>query len=125
MAAEEFFSQLELVHEMIRKRRKEHAQPIRIALVSSGGVDLTHPAFEKQISAIKANSRSFAPEPADPCQDGGDGRYTWRASMILKTAPRASLYIARLGAHGENRRGGQLLEKTVQVGATRLHAVDL
>ena len=101
---------------MIGKRRKEHAQPIRITLVSAGGVDLTHRAFEKQISVIKAHSRSFAPEPADPCLDE-DGEYTWVASLILKTAPRASLYVARVRAHGERCTESQLSERTTQVGA--------
>lgn len=120
MTAEEFFSQLELVHEMIRKRRKEHAQPIRIALVSSGGVDLTHRAFKKQTSAIKANSRSFAPEPADPCYDE-QGKATWTANLILKIAPLASLYLARVKAHGERCTESQHSERTAQVGAARLH----
>jgi hypothetical protein len=124
VAAEEFFSQLELVHEMIRKRRKEHAQPIRIALVSSGGVDLTHRAFKEQTSAIKANSRSFAPEPADPCFDEV-GKNTWAASLILKTAPRASLYVGRLEAHGARCNTLEYCKRTTQVGTARLHEVDL
>ena len=74
------------------RNRKDDQKPVRVAILDSG-VDATHPdislALEtKQIAAYKG-----FPESLNPLQDK-HGHGTHGASVLMKTAPNATLYVA-------------------------------
>ena len=95
MQADEWFNFLNaVVHPEVDRNRKDNQKPVRVAILDSG-VDATHPdiapALEtKQIAAYKG-----FPGYLDPLQDQ-HGRGTHGVSVLMKTAPNAILYVARM-----------------------------
>src|SRR5271169_158598 len=95
MQADEWFEFLNaIVHPEVNRNRKDNQKPVRVAILDSG-VDATHPdialALEtKQIAAYKG-----FPESLDPLQDQ-HGHGTHGASVLMKTAPNVTLYVARM-----------------------------
>lgn len=73
--------------------RKKNVSPIRVALLDSG-VDLNHSFFKDYATSLRKHARGFPPE-LDPCEDR-KGSGTYSASVILKTSPDVTLYIARV-----------------------------
>ena len=91
--ADEWFKFLNtVVHPEVERYLKD--DPVSVAILDSG-VDATHPdialALEtKQITAFKG-----FPESLNPLQDQ-HGHGTHGASVLMKTAPNAILYVARM-----------------------------
>jgi len=117
--ADGWFAQLNTVQDMVRKRRTEHARPIRIALISFYGVDLMHTDFQDHAASIRANCTHFSGFFGDR-----DGYGSYRANVVLKTAPDVSLYVAQTAGLLGSRELQRQPERTTEVGNLRLHDTD-
>lgn len=89
------------VHPVINEHRKENKKRVRIAILDTG-VDVTHPvihAAQEQKRIVDcfpdASYRASNPSSLDPFSDT-HGHGTHGASVLLRTAPNANLYIARV-----------------------------
>jgi hypothetical protein len=89
--AKEWFTQLETVHRIVDENRKDNHRAVRVGILDTG-IDSTHSEIS-QATMIK-ECKGF-PDSLDPCKDK-IGHGTHGASVFLKTAPQASLYIARV-----------------------------
>jgi len=96
--ADEWFKTLEsVVHPVINEHRKGK-KSVRIAILDTG-VDTTHP----QIRAALTKFKGFFPESPDSKPDSESdlfrdyhGHGTHGTSVLLRTAPNAAIYIARV-----------------------------
>lgn len=93
--ADEWFKFLtDHVHPEVERDRKDDQKSVRVAIFDTG-VDAAHPDIAlalttKQIAEVKG-----FPGSLDPLQDR-HGHGTHGASVLAKTAPKATLYIARV-----------------------------
>lgn len=88
--ANDWFAQLERVHRIVDENRKDNRR-VKVAILDTG-IDFMHSEI-KQAKMIK-ECKGF-PDSLDPRQDK-IGHGTHGASVFLKTAPQALLYIARV-----------------------------
>ena len=79
---------------MIDENRKEGQKPIRIAILDTG-IDITHPQLQAALGKGTIKDYKGFPETLNPLCDG-HGHGTHCTSVLLKTAPNAVLYIARV-----------------------------
>jgi Subtilase family len=98
--ADDWFKLLKThVHSVLNKRRKDRDRRVRIAILDTG-VDATHPEIraardkEKLVSFISPSVLS-QPDPFDPDADT-HGHGTHVASVLMRTAPDAVVYVARV-----------------------------
>lgn len=93
--ADQWFRDLErIVHPLIAKNRKDRQKPVRVALLDTG-VDSKHPDFHKAIKLNRIKAFQGFPKSLDPLADR-NGHGTHGASVFLRTAPHAALYVARI-----------------------------
>ncbi|KAK3940187.1 peptidase S8/S53 domain-containing protein [Diplogelasinospora grovesii] len=131
-----FFAKLNSVwHEVDQLRKDECQELVKVAILDTG-IDLKHPDFEKPraISFQQGKPISAAGEPNQKdrikgcwdCMSGSskaetmedcDGHGTKVASIILRLAPGAELYIARISRGNDQRNldegGGQEAEQDI------------
>lgn len=83
-----------IVHPIINKDRKDRQKPVRVAILDTG-VDARHPQFQKalQLKVIR-DSRGFPDTLLPLCDRNGHG--THGASVFMRIAPHAALFIARI-----------------------------
>jgi len=117
--ADDWFAQVKTVQDMVRTRRKEPARPIRIATITTHGVDLMHTDFQRHAAFIRTNSTSLSGFFGD-----GHGFGSYDASVVLKTAPDVALYVAQTGDSRDGEDWKSVAERTAQVGVARLHHTD-
>jgi subtilisin family serine protease len=100
-AADQWFEELRFVQEIVGDHEDDQ-KPVRVAILDTG-VDETHPLIEKAMGRILhkttqvrqiAAMRGF-PHSLKPGQDH-HGHGTHCASVFIKTAPNAALYIGRV-----------------------------
>lgn len=73
---------------------KDKEKRIKIAILDTG-IDLTHPLFQKHLSDGQfPDSRDFVENRQNIIDTCGHGTHT--AHLLLKTAPNASIYVARV-----------------------------
>jgi subtilisin family serine protease len=116
-ADEWFDKRLRVVHEAIELVRKEDDRQVRVAILDTG-IDSTHADFnltESQLEALKSRSKGF-PGILDPLKDG-HGHGTHVASVLLKTAPHARIYLARVADDAGRIPPDREYESVVQVPA--------
>jgi Subtilase family len=92
--ADDWFNELHTyVNPVIDGNRKGHSNPAKVAILDTG-IDVRHPSISKALNnSIKA-WRGF-PESSDPFKDV-EGHGTFLACVLMRTAPRTLLYIARI-----------------------------
>lgn len=83
-----------VVHPFIDKQRKDGQKPVRVALIDTG-VDVRHPDFQKAVQHNKIKGYRAFPSYLDPLSDR-NGHGTHGASVFMRTAPHAVVYIARI-----------------------------
>lgn len=84
----------------------------RVAVIDSG-IDWDHPKFQESIEESQIITKSFI-NGLDKDQDV-DGHGTHTAHLVLKVAPNAKLFIARVYEHGTEEEIGKTVEAIVQV----------
>lgn len=102
--ADDWFQTLEsVVHPVIDENRKDDQKRVRIAILDTG-VDISHP----KIRAAQDTNRivAYFPESADQTPDADSkfldplrdlhGHGTHGTSVLLRTAPNAAIYIAKV-----------------------------
>ena len=96
--ADEWFRTLEtIVLPVIDRTRTENQRRVRVLLLGSG-VDSTHPDIQLALEQKKiVKSRGF-PDSLDPLEDQV-GHGTHGAGVLLRTAPNAAIYVARIIDH--------------------------
>lgn len=82
------------MHPLIERDRKDRQKPVRIALLDTG-VDIRHPQFKRTQEFNTFRGFRGFPNSLDPLSDR-NGHGTHGASVLLRTAPHAVLYIARI-----------------------------
>jgi Subtilase family len=93
--ADEWFDDLQsTVYPVIDKNRKERQKPVRVALLDTG-VDSRHPEFQEALKFNKIRAFRGFPASLDPISDR-NGHGTHGASVFMRTATNAELYIARI-----------------------------
>jgi Subtilase family len=93
--ADEWFDDLErLVHPIIDRNRKDRQKPVRVAILDTG-VDARHPELKKAMQAHRIGGYRGFPDSLDPLADR-NGHGTHGASVFMRTAPRASIYLGRV-----------------------------
>ena len=93
--ADQWFHDLDTaVYPVIDRNRKERQTPVRIALLDTG-VDSRHPTFQKALRLNKIHAFRGFPASLDPLSDR-NGHGTHGASVCMRAAPNAVLYIARI-----------------------------
>lgn len=84
----------------------------KVAVIDSG-IDWDHPNFQESIGENQIIPKSFV-NGLDRKQDV-DGHGTHTAHLVLKVAPNAKLFIARVYEHGTEEEIGKNVEAIVQV----------
>lgn len=84
----------------------------RVAVIDSG-IDWDHPSFQESIGENQILTKSFV-NGLDRNKDV-DGHGTHTAHLVLKVAPNAKLFIARVYEHGTEEEIGRNVEAIVQV----------
>jgi subtilisin family serine protease len=103
--ADNWFQTLEsVVHPIINEKRKDNQKQVRIAILDTG-VDITHP----QIQAARDANRivAYFPESTDRTPDSFQDKHghgTHGTSLLLRTAPNAAIYIAKVTDEDEKLR---------------------
>ena len=93
--ADQWFEDLEsCVLPILNKDRKDRQRPIRVAILDTG-IDVAHPTFQKAVLQNKIRASRGFPETLEPFADG-HGHGTHGGSVLLRIAPNAVLYIARI-----------------------------
>jgi len=96
--ADEWFKDLYLrVHEPIEKHRSTGFVPIKVAVIDTG-VNFGHREIQTAIQNGNIRKEHCQGFPSDPNHDptaDKNGHGTYVASVLLRTAPDVSLYIAR------------------------------
>lgn len=89
-----------MVHPILNRDRKDRQKPVRVAILDTG-VDSRHPQIQKALDdKIIREARGF-PVSFKPLRDG-HGHGTHAASVLMRTAPHAVLYIARIADNEGN-----------------------
>ena len=91
----------ESVHSAVAENRKDNQKRVRIAILDTG-MDITHPqiqAAQSRINGYFSNSTDIPPnsvsDSLELIQDY-HGHGTHRASVLLRTAPDASIFVAKV-----------------------------
>lgn len=93
--ADEWFRTLQaVVHPVIDANRKDNQRRVRVAILDTG-VDGTHPEIQLALEKKKIVAYRGFPDYLDPLRDR-NGHGTHGASVLLKTAPNAAIYVARM-----------------------------
>jgi subtilisin family serine protease len=87
------------VYSAIETNRKEGQKPVRVAILDTG-LDENHPAIQEALTSQKIMCRGF-PASLNPFKDT-IGHGTFGASVLMRTAPSAFLYIARIFSDDRN-----------------------
>ena len=99
--ADQWFEDLErVVHTSIEKDRKDRQKPVRVAILDTG-IDARHPQFKEALQLKKIKASLGFPDSLDALSDR-NGHGTHGASVFLRTAPHAVLYIARIADDNGN-----------------------
>lgn len=77
----------------INVNRKQLARPVKVAILDTG-VDVANPEIEKNLKKKIMKWKGF-PEVSKPLTDV-NGHGTYLACVLMRTAPNAWLYIARI-----------------------------
>jgi subtilisin family serine protease len=97
MDADNWFAQLRVIHQVVDLNRSPDVNRVKVALLDTG-IDCEHPDIKAAITKgnidIKSRCVTFS-ATLDPKVDQ-NGHGTFCASILLKTAPEAALYIARV-----------------------------
>jgi len=101
--ADDWFNLLSSVHRIVEEDRKSKAKRVKIAILDTG-VDATHPTIsaaikEKRIAGFFPNSldEESRSDSLDPLNDT-NGHGTQGTGVLLKTAPHAKIYVARVAS---------------------------
>jgi hypothetical protein len=96
--ADAWFMKLESVHHIVARDRADDARRVRVAILDTG-VDATHSLIQSDLDKAKAIRSIKAlkgfPSSLDPKKDK-NGHGTHGVSVLLKTAPYAAIYVARV-----------------------------
>ena len=93
--ADDWFTLLQtVVHPVIQENRKTNQKRVRVAVLDTG-VDATHPEIELALSEKRIALHRGFPESLDALNDR-HGHGTHGATVLMKTAPDAVIYIARM-----------------------------
>ena len=92
--ADKWFSDLKRIQDRIKGRRTSHQEAIRIAHLDTG-IDAGHEEMKTAISRGRIVMWRDSQSGLDPHQDRM-GHGTHGASVIMRTAPDAVLYVARI-----------------------------
>ena len=93
--ADLWFDDLEkIVHRSVDRDRKDLQKAVRVALLDTG-VDSRHAQFQNALRTKKIRGFRGFPDSLDPLSDK-NGHGTHGASIFMRAAPHASLYIARI-----------------------------
>lgn len=93
--ADQWFVDLEaIVHPIINKDRKDRQKPVRVAILDTG-FDSTHPEFQRAKGLQKFKGGRGFPESLRYDSDR-NGHGTHGTSVLMRVAPHAVLYIARI-----------------------------
>lgn len=82
------------VHPLINENGEEHQHQVKIAILDTG-IYATHPQIRDALQKGNIKKYKGFPEALEPLRDG-HGHGTHCTSVLLRTAPNASLYIARV-----------------------------
>jgi Subtilase family len=92
---DQWFDDLErCVLPIVNKDRKDRQRPIRVAVLDTG-IDAAHPTFQKAILQNKIRATRGFPETLEPLIDR-HGHGTHGGSVLMRIAPNAVLYFARI-----------------------------
>src|SRR5436189_6266786 len=99
-SADDWFQILQSVHSVVGKTRKDNQKRVRIAILDTG-VDITHPqiqAAQFRINGYFSNSTDIPPESVSNFPELQDyhGHGTHGASVLLRTAPDAAIFVAKV-----------------------------
>ena len=92
-----------MVHPIVDENRKENQKTVRIAILDTG-VDFTHPQIQaalvaKRITACFPESverTQHSESTSAQCCHDSHGHGTHVTSVLLRTAPNAKIYIAKV-----------------------------
>src|SRR5438045_5837063 len=90
--ADEWYGHLEKVREEMNATRKRQ-KPVKVAILDTG-IDVSQPEISKNLNKKIMRWQSF-PELSEPLKDP-NGHGTYLACVLMRTAPNAVLYIARI-----------------------------
>jgi subtilisin family serine protease len=100
-SADVWFEILESVHSVVRENRKDNQKRVRVAILDTG-VDITHPqiqATQCRINGYFLNSTDIPPKSVsnslELVQDY-HGHGTHVVSVLLRTAPDAAIFVAKV-----------------------------
>src|SRR5579859_3748264 len=93
--ADQWFEDLEdVVHPILDRDRKDRQRSVRVAILDTG-VDNRHPQIQRALELKTIKEVRGFPGSLEPLQDR-HGHGTHGASVLMRTAPHAALYIARI-----------------------------
>jgi subtilisin family serine protease len=99
---DKWFLQLEaVVHTVVNDQCRDGSKPVRVAILDTG-VNADHPSIENEVKpGGRIRHWKGFPHQFDPLRDQC-GHGTHIASVLLQTAPRSALYIARVADNKGN-----------------------
>lgn len=99
--ADQWFQILETtVHREINSNRKDGQKSVRVAILDTG-IDATHPEIRVALEEKRIAGQRGFPDSLDPlCDRHGHG--THGISVLMKTAPNAIIYVARVADNDGN-----------------------
>lgn len=83
-----------MVHPILDRDRKDGQKPVRVAILDTG-VDNRDPQIQRALELNTIREARGFPRSLEPLQDR-HGHGTHGASVLMRTAPHAELYIARI-----------------------------
>jgi subtilisin family serine protease len=98
---------------VVEENRKDNQKPVRVAVLDTG-VDATHPEIRLALSNRRIIAYMGFPESFDPLNDQ-NGHGTHGVSVLLKTAPLATIYLARTVDDADRILDSNDYEETIKV----------